>query len=106
MNPPFTIIEGGVTLAYLSFKVLVSLYLMVAYIISHVTYAISVFSGSSDWPFYWIYFTCWSWTLLVVSFLFDTIMVIMRYREQKQCLSRKRYAYATVPTSHYTGYLL
>ena len=86
------------TLAYLLFKVLISVYLIVAYIISHVTYALSECSGSSDWPFYWIYFSNWSWTLLVVSFLFDTILVIMRFKEQKRCHGGKRYAYVTVPT--------
>ena len=35
------ITEGNVTLAYLSFKILTSMYLMVSYILSHVVYAFS-----------------------------------------------------------------
>ena len=118
------ITEGNVTLAYLSFKILTSMYLMVSYILSHVVYAFSYsnknpvnklvieeredlendvetvtitcfgygvpdYNRTSDWPYYWIYFTNWSWTLLVVSFCFDTSLVMLRFREQKQCIHRK-----------------
>jgi hypothetical protein len=98
------------------------MYLVISYIICHVTYAFSYSvrnctntlqneeivgfengfeatvvdcnrhpysSRTSDWPFYWIYFTNWSWTVFVVSFFFDTSLTMMRFREQKQCLTRK-----------------
>ena len=117
------------TLAYISFKILTSMYLMVSYIISHLIYAstysdrnsankltikeradfendfekmriakcfgynlpmpdVNHVSRKSDWPYYWIYFTNWSWTLLVASFFLDTSLVMLRFREQKQCTQR------------------
>ena len=109
-------IDKKVTVPYLGFKLLVSLYLLVSYIISHVNMALSSDICSihdtdeskvevlnqknlvlemdfmptdsqctrSDWPFYWIYFTNWSWTLLCFSFLFDTSLVILRYRKERK----------------------
>ena len=41
---------------------------------------------SSDWPYYWIYFTNWSWTLICLSFWIDTCFVIHRYRKGKKHL--------------------
>ena len=46
-------------------------------------------NGTSDWSFYWIYFTNWSWTLLVASFIFDTVLVTLRYIEQKKSINDK-----------------
>ena len=99
------------------FKIVISFYLLVAYIISHVTSAISSESCAikqngtssknfpdhthivddesnpsastctlSDWPYYWIYFTNWSWTLLCLSFLLDTTLVGLRYRKERMHL--------------------
>ena len=105
-------LDEKVALPYLLFKILVCFYLIAAYIISHVDYAISSESCAikmggdnqnvipvnqhsvvdtsvslctrSDWPYYWIYFTNWSWTLLCVSFLFDTILVVLRYKNERK----------------------
>ena len=110
-------LEEKVTLPYLLFKIVISFYLLVAYIISHVTSAISSESCAikqngtssknfpdhthivddesnpsastctlSDWPYYWIYFTNWSWTLLCLSFLLDTTLVGLRYRKERMHL--------------------
>ena len=38
---------------------------------------------SWDWPYYWIYFTYWSWTLICLSFWIDTTLVVLRYRKEK-----------------------
>ena len=89
---------------------------MISYVISHVKYALSYSgkncttevrnetttefknefgnittdsdcSGNkSDWPFYFIYLTSWSYTLIVLSFLFSTILVALRFIEEKKCL--------------------
>ena len=40
----------------------------------------------SDWPYYWIYFTNWTWTLLCLSFLLDTTFTILRYRKERMHL--------------------
>ena len=40
----------------------------------------------SDWPYYWIYFTNWSWTLICLSFWIDTTLVVLRYRKEKKHL--------------------
>ena len=40
----------------------------------------------SDWPYYWIYFTNWSWTLLCLSFLLDTTLTVLRYRKERMHL--------------------
>ena len=40
----------------------------------------------SDWPYYWIYFTNWSWTLLCLSFLLDTTLTSLRYRKERMHL--------------------
>ena len=109
-------LEEKVTSSYLVFKLSVSVYLLVSYVISHVQYALSSeicsiqdsnksqvdalnqinivlekdFETSdsqctrSDWPYYWIYFTNWGWTLLCFSFLFDTTLVILRYRKERK----------------------
>jgi len=113
--------EAKVTLSYLLYKLMISLYLIVAYIVSHIgqvimyetceimengnKQAVSIFilnNKNSDiekreedsissccpgsyWPYYWIYFTNWSWTLICISFWFDSILVLLRYiKENKQ----------------------
>jgi hypothetical protein len=104
---------------------------MVAYIISHVVFA-SSYSGKictkelrnetatiiengfekmgsdcsgkrSDWPFYWIYMTYWGYTLIIFSFLYDTIMVILRFIEEKKCLRRKAEGNCDVINPSYKG---
>ena len=41
----------------------------------------------SAWPYYWIYFTNWSWTLFVTSFLFDTTLVALRFYEERKSIN-------------------
>ena len=41
----------------------------------------------SAWPYYWIYFTNWSWTLFVTSFLFDTTLVALRFNEERKSIN-------------------
>ena len=41
-----------------------------------------------EWPYYWIYFTNWNWTLICLSFWFDTTFVALRYRKEKRQLHR------------------
>ena len=115
------IVGDEVTFGYLSFKLLVSAYLVLTYVISHVEYALSKSRNHcndliehskpisdndtenngtkknlrtmdddceiSNWPFYWIYFTNWSWTLLVISFLFDTVLVTLRLVEERKSIN-------------------
>jgi len=109
--------EAKVTISYLLFKFMISLYIIAAYIVSHIRYAITYDSCEikgngnnqdvpnnknseiekdletsisnccigSDWPYYWIYFTCWSWTLICISFWLDSTLVFLRYmKERKQ----------------------
>ena len=38
----------------------------------------------SDWPYYWIYFTNWNWTLTCLSFWIDSTLVVLRYRKEKR----------------------
>ena len=109
-------LEEKVTLSYLVFKLSVSAYLLISYVISHMQFALSSeicsiqdndnsqvdalnqknmvvekdFEASnsqctrSAWPYYWIYFTNWGWTLLCFSFLLDTTLVTLRYRKERK----------------------
>ena len=51
----------------------------------------------SAWPYYWIYFTNWSWTLFVTSFLFDTTLVALRFYEERKSINDDLVGY---PTQH------
>ena len=111
--------EEKVTLSYLLFKLMISLYLIAAYIVSHIGFAISSDSCDikengnnqdllnnknsdieqdletaisyccigSDWPYYWIYFTYWSWTLICISFWLDSTLVLLRYMKERKQLN-------------------
>ena len=98
--------EEKVTISYLLFKLMISLYLVAAYIVSHVGFAINhdtcvmIENGNnqdvlntisycctgSDWPYYWIYITRWNWTLICISFWFDSTLVFLRYMKEKKQL--------------------
>ena len=114
----YSLLENKVTISYLLFKLLVSLYFLASYVVSHIDQAIysesygikqndatlkdasdhkhtvrneslitsASMSTRSDWPYYWIYFTNWSWTLLCLSFLLDTTLVSLRYRKERMHL--------------------
>ena len=49
----------------------------------------------SAWPYYWIYFTNWSWTLFVTSFLFDTTLVALRFYEERKSINNDLVGYPT-----------
>ena len=38
----------------------------------------------SEWPYYGIYFTNWSWTLMCISFWLDTTLVCLRYNAERK----------------------
>ena len=116
--------ENKVSFTYLSFKVLVSGYLVLAYVIGHVEYAVrpsrnychdlldtqknisdnlSEKNGTkndflslddnceiSSSRYFWIYFTNWSFTVLVISFLFDSVLVTLRFMKEKKSIERQR----------------
>ena len=111
--------EEKVTISYLLFKFMISVYLIAAYIVSHIGVAISsdtcdiIENGNnqvamnsknsdteknsetsisyccagSDWPYYWIYITNWNWTLICISFWFDSSLVFLRYMKEKKQLN-------------------
>ena len=114
----YFLLENKVTISYLLFKLLVSLYFLASYVVSHVDQAIysesygikqndvtlkdasdhkntvrneslitsASMSTRSDWPYYWIYFTNWSWTLICSCFWIDTTLVVIRYINEKKHL--------------------
>ena len=38
----------------------------------------------SEWPYYGIYFTNWSWTFMCISFWLDTTLVCLRYNAERK----------------------
>ena len=38
----------------------------------------------SEWPYYGIYFTNWSWTLMCISFWLETTLVCLRYNAERK----------------------
>lgn len=92
----------NVSIVYLGFKLIVSTYLIAAYVLSHFHFYWKpdflcnkediddedsntsketeyLCNLESVWPYYWLYFTSWSFNLFVVSILVDTILVLYRY---------------------------
>ena len=98
---------------YLAFKTLCSIYLIVAYVLSHFEFVWkpqfylcdketknditntteNVKNSTVDakkhlceldsvWPYYWLYFTSWSFNLFVLSVLFDTSLVCYRFFQE------------------------
>ena len=114
----YSLLENKVTISYLLFKLLVSLYFLASYVVSHIDQAIyseshgikqnditlkdasdhkhtvrneslitsASMSTISDWPYYWIYFTNSSWTLICSCFWIDTTLVVLRYMNEKKHL--------------------
>ena len=103
----FVFSEGRVTKPYLTFKVFGSIYLIVAYVLSHLQFYwkpsflkcneehpvsenVSVKDQKyleekkhlcdldSVWPYYWLYFTNWSFNLFTICVLLDTTLVVYR----------------------------
>ena len=90
---PF-ISDGKVSKYYLTFKIVTSTYLAIAYAITH--YSFNRFKseckesnsdkdpddGTASWAHYWIYLTFWCFTILVAGFIFETILVSLRYIDE------------------------
>ena len=98
---------------YLAFKTICSIYLIVAYVLSHFEFVWkpqfylcdeetrndlrntteNASNSTADakkhlceldsvWPYYWLYFTSWSFNLFVLSVLFDTSLVCYRFFQE------------------------
>ena len=86
------LLDDRVTFPYLLFKLVVSIYFLASYVVSHISWAVYPEgygikqNDATVWPYYWIYLTNWSWTLICLSFWIDTCLVILRYRKEKKHL--------------------
>ena len=127
--------DERVTISYLIYKIIISVYLMATYVICHVKYASSYCGENgtneirklkattgvknnsvlsrmdsdcgdnrSDWPYFWLYLTNWSYTLIILSFSFSTILVIIRFIEEKRCLHRDVEENCVTTSPSYKGY--
>ena len=99
----FVISDGGLSYRYVSYKIVFSIYLVAVYILSHLDYywqqltpcsskanlSLNVTNQTSPdhdtsilnskWPYYWLYFSNWCFTLFVITFVVDTFLVMKRY---------------------------
>ena len=108
----FIFAEERVSIPYLAFKVFVGMYLIVAYLLSHLQFywkpdflkcneesdAKKNFTEKylhewnhlcglkSVWPYYWLYFTSWSFNIFTICVLLDLILVVYRFiNTNKKC---------------------
>ena len=70
----FQFSEDHVSILYLTYKIAFSIFFIVGWILT-------VYNNKTaeDWGFYWIYLTNWSFVLMVVSYIYNTILVIVRF---------------------------
>ena len=109
----YLFLDDKVSPYYLAFKTLCSIYLIVAYVLSHFEFVWkphfylcdeetknditntteNAKNSTADakkhlceldsvWPYYWLYFTSWSFNLFVLSVLFDTSLVCYRFFQE------------------------
>ena len=67
-------LDDGVSLRYLLYKFIVSLYLVISCILNLKSY---IDDGISK--YYWIYVTHWSFLLLAFVYMYDTILTFLRF---------------------------
>ena len=98
------------SIAYIGFKLVISAYLIAAYVLSHLHFywkpdflcnkendldlededsntskeTEHLCNLESTWPYYWLYFTSWSFNLFVLSIFVDTILVLYRYLNENK----------------------
>ena len=104
-------LDGRPTTANTIYKIIGSIYLAVAYVLSHIDFHWKPYgqcqepfnvtdsnrtinntgfrngygcNGISLWPYYWLYFTNWSFNLIVISVILDTILVLKRKMNEKK----------------------
>ena len=105
--------ERKVSSTYLVFKLVISVYIIIAYVYSHLQFAWkhieyecdkNVISNStldtkmekkleekdhlcnlpSTWPYYWLYLTMWSFNFYTISIILDTSLVVYRFLIEKK----------------------
>ena len=110
-------IDGRLALSYVWFKIILTAYVSFAYIINHVDYGLQKLSPCSStnhssnlsfmdittnisnhghsklhsrWPFYWMYFDNWCFSIFTLCLIVDTSLVIRRYiKENKKFATAK-----------------
>ena len=91
--------DDGLSIFYLIYKYVISLYLVVAWILDIKSY---VDNGFID--FYWIYLTKWSFCLLVFSCVYETILVSIRFVLERKGNSGERVYF--FQNNHYSTMIL
>ena len=99
-------LDGRLSYSYLCYKIVLSGYIVSAYILSHLNYYwkekdsnnIQCYVNqtddgksnqtstetSSSWPYYFLYLSNWCFTVFVFSFLLDASLVLRRYIKENK----------------------
>ena len=117
VNHPIS--ERKVSITYLVFKLIISAYIIIAYVYSHLQFAWkhieyecdkNVISNStintkmekkleekdhlcnlpSTWPYYWLYLTMWSFNFYTISIILDTCLVVYRFLIEKKNIEKNK----------------
>ena len=75
--------DDKVSAFYLMYKLAISIYFVIGYSLNAKSYI-----SNGTWAYAWIYLTHWSFILMIVSFLYNTLLVCVRFWRQN---AGKRY---------------
>ena len=70
----FFISEDHVSILYLLYKIAISIFFFVGWILT-----VYENKTAQDWKYYWIYLTNWSFVLMIISYIYNTVLVSVRF---------------------------
>jgi len=66
--------EDHVSILYLLYKIAISIFFFVGWILT-----VYENKTAQDWKYYWIYLTNWSFVLMIISYIYNTVLVSVRF---------------------------